>query len=112
MQPHEDVRLPEWAECTLVLASVEQLTQTWAETHELDEARMAGQNWIDTVLHWEQAEPTRKVVLIGTDFSKGIVPMEPERRKWRDVTGWFYQDLIKKAERVDQIWYGLSTQVK
>jgi adenosylcobinamide kinase / adenosylcobinamide-phosphate guanylyltransferase len=65
-------------------------------------------NW----LLWEKAEPHRKLVVIGTDITKGIVPIEKENRLWRDVTGWAYQDLAAKAEKVDVIWYGLNQTIK
>jgi adenosylcobinamide kinase / adenosylcobinamide-phosphate guanylyltransferase len=61
---------------------------------------------------WEKEDDDRKLVLIGTDIGKGIVPMNKEDRLWRDYTGWFYQDLTMMADRVDVIWYGLSQQLK
>lgn len=67
---------------------------------------------LDKWLEWEQKKENRRLVLIGTDISKGIVPMEKESRLQRDVTGWFYQRLVKRAERVDQIWYGISEVLK
>jgi adenosylcobinamide kinase / adenosylcobinamide-phosphate guanylyltransferase len=66
------------------------------------------ENW----LLWEEANPNRKLVVIGTDISKGIVPMESENRIWRDVTGWAYQQLTAKAEKVEIIWYGLNQTIK
>lgn len=66
------------------------------------------ENW----LLWERANPNRKLVVIGTDISKGIVPMERENRLWRDVTGWAYQQLAAKAEKVEIIWYGLNQTIK
>lgn len=57
-------------------------------------------------------KPSRKLVIIGTDISKGIVPLEKENRLWRDFTGWVYQDLVAKAERVDVIWYGINQIMK
>ncbi|WP_394172500.1 bifunctional adenosylcobinamide kinase/adenosylcobinamide-phosphate guanylyltransferase [Guptibacillus hwajinpoensis] len=61
---------------------------------------------------WENEREERTVVIIGTDLSKGIVPMEKEDRDWRDLTGWAYQDLTAVADRVDVIWYGLNQQLK
>lgn len=71
--------------------------------------------WIQTIknwLSWEKAEPQRKLVVIGTDITKGIVPIEKENRLWRDVTGWAYQDISAKADKVDIIWYGLNQTIK
>lgn len=63
-------------------------------------------------LQWEEADSQRKLVIIGTDISKGIVPIDKRDRLWRDITGWTYQDLVKKAERVDIIWYGMEETIK
>jgi adenosylcobinamide kinase / adenosylcobinamide-phosphate guanylyltransferase len=71
--------------------------------------------WNTTINHWliwEKAEFNRKLVVIGTDITKGIVPLEKENRLWRDVTGWAYQDLAAKADKVDIIWYGLNQTIK
>jgi adenosyl cobinamide kinase/adenosyl cobinamide phosphate guanylyltransferase len=67
---------------------------------------------VDNWLGWENAEPNRTLITIGTDISKGIVPMEREYRLWRDLTGWAYQDLAAKAESVDVIWYGFNQTIK
>ncbi|WP_408006360.1 bifunctional adenosylcobinamide kinase/adenosylcobinamide-phosphate guanylyltransferase [Pseudalkalibacillus sp. A8] len=61
---------------------------------------------------WEDAAPENKVILIGTDISKGIVPLEKDERAWRDVTGWCYQDTTQIADRVDLVWYGINQQIK
>ncbi|MBB2483143.1 bifunctional adenosylcobinamide kinase/adenosylcobinamide-phosphate guanylyltransferase [Bacillus sp. APMAM] len=63
-------------------------------------------------LDWENAAKVRCFILIGTDISKGIVPMEKKNRDWRDITGWVYQDIAAKAEKVDVIWYGISRKLK
>ncbi|MFA8438065.1 bifunctional adenosylcobinamide kinase/adenosylcobinamide-phosphate guanylyltransferase [Pueribacillus sp. YX66] len=62
--------------------------------------------------NWENEDEERTLILIGNDFSKGIVPTEREDRLWRDVTGWCYQDIVAQASRVDKIWYGISKQIK
>ena len=43
---------------------------------------------------WERAEQGRMVILIGSDITKGIVPIEAENRVWRDVTGRVFQDTV------------------
>lgn len=63
-------------------------------------------------LQWEETDSQRKLVIIGTDISKGIVPIDKRDRLWRDITGWTYQDLVEKAERVDVIWYGMEETIK
>lgn len=62
-------------------------------------------------LSWEQ-ERKHQLILIGSDITKGIVPMSSEDRSWRDRTGWFYQDIARKADRMDVIWYGIGQQIK
>jgi adenosylcobinamide kinase / adenosylcobinamide-phosphate guanylyltransferase len=96
----------------LVIEGIEnwlkELTQTYDSYRSLE-------IWIQTIdkwLSWEKAEPLRKLVIIGTDITKGIVPVEIENRVWRDVTGWAYQDLAAKADKVDVIWYGLNQTIK
>ncbi|WML31583.1 bifunctional adenosylcobinamide kinase/adenosylcobinamide-phosphate guanylyltransferase [Neobacillus sp. OS1-32] len=61
---------------------------------------------------WERANSQRQLIIIGTDITKGIVPMEEENRRWRDVTGWAYQDLAIMAKTVDVIWYGINQTIK
>jgi adenosylcobinamide kinase / adenosylcobinamide-phosphate guanylyltransferase len=61
---------------------------------------------------WEQEKPQKKLVVIGTDITKGIVPVDRENRLWRDVTGWAYQDLAAQADKIDIIWYGCNQTIK
>lgn len=71
--------------------------------------------WNQTINHWEmweQEKTQRKLVVIGSDITKGIVPVEKENRLWRDVTGWAYQDLAAQADKIDIIWYGCNQTIK
>lgn len=77
-----------------------------------DASREKWQSLVREWLKWESKDEERKLVLIGNDISKGIVPIAPEDRLWRDATGWVYQDLVSAAERVDLIWYGISQKLK
>lgn len=61
---------------------------------------------------WVDAHKERQLVVIGTDISKGVVPLKAEKREWRDMTGWFYQDLVKVCGRFDLIWYGINQRLK
>jgi adenosylcobinamide kinase / adenosylcobinamide-phosphate guanylyltransferase len=76
--------------------------------HVRDELR----HLLDSWLKWEASDRKNKLILIGADIGKGIVPMEKERRIWRDLNGWFFQDIVKRADRVDIIWYGISQLLK
>ncbi len=77
-----------------------------------DVPRQAFQAWLDSWLDWENAHEENVLYLIGADVGKGIVPMEPSLRLFRDMVGWCYQDVTKKADRVDVIWYGINEQIK
>ncbi|AIF45264.1 bifunctional adenosylcobinamide kinase/adenosylcobinamide-phosphate guanylyltransferase [Virgibacillus sp. SK37] len=63
-------------------------------------------------LEWEKENDKRKLIIIGTDISKGIVPIEKHDRMWRDGVGWVYQDIAEQAEKMDVIWYGVAQQLK
>lgn len=64
--------------------------------------------WIE----WEQLRTDRKLVLVGCDIGKGIVPIAQEDRQWRDLVGWSYQDIVQQSSKVFRIWYGISEQLK
>nr|WP_253263989.1 bifunctional adenosylcobinamide kinase/adenosylcobinamide-phosphate guanylyltransferase [Geobacillus sp. BMUD] len=61
---------------------------------------------------WEEAEPGRTVVWIGTDVTQGVVPVDPQERRWRDAVGMCYQQLASMCCRVDRVWCGLSERLK
>ncbi len=50
--------------------------------------------------------------LIGTDFSCGVVPMEPELRRWREENGRLNNYLAARAERVVRMFCGLPQELK
>ncbi len=63
-------------------------------------------------LNFKANNPDKQLVLIGQDISKGVVPVDPEERKLRDIVGILYQRLNKMSERFDIIWYGINRQLK
>jgi len=67
---------------------------------------------VGDLLQWEREEEDRCVFLIGSDITKGIVPIDQEDRLWRDATGLIFQRIAATADRVDVIWYGLNEQLK
>lgn len=67
---------------------------------------------IQAWLEWEKANDKRKLIIIGTDITKGIVPIKKRDRLWRDAVGWVYQDIAERAEKMDVIWYGVGQQLK
>jgi len=54
----------------------------------------------------------RDVVFILTEIGRGIVPIDAEQRKLRDVCGRLYQRLFLEADEVTRIWYGIAQIVK
>jgi adenosylcobinamide kinase / adenosylcobinamide-phosphate guanylyltransferase len=96
----------------IVFEGIEQMIREWSAALEFEEIRDKWQALLEKWLKWEKAAVNRKMVLIGSDISKGIVPMEAADRKWRDATGWAFQDAAAAADRVDLIWYGISQKIK
>jgi adenosyl cobinamide kinase/adenosyl cobinamide phosphate guanylyltransferase len=95
----------------VVLEGIEKWMLEWSSQLAIHEIRENWRRLLLSWIQWERAE-NRKLILIGSDISKGIVPMLAEERKWRDVTGWVYQDIVETAEKVDVIWYGISQKIK
>ncbi|WP_462409705.1 bifunctional adenosylcobinamide kinase/adenosylcobinamide-phosphate guanylyltransferase [Neobacillus sp. Marseille-QA0830] len=96
----------------VVLEGIEVWIKELIEIHEPDQTREIWNQCLTEWEHWEQAETQRRLVIIGTDVTKGIVPIEKQHRIWRDAVGWLYQDLAARAEKVDVIWYGLNQTLK
>ncbi|WML27017.1 bifunctional adenosylcobinamide kinase/adenosylcobinamide-phosphate guanylyltransferase [Neobacillus sp. OS1-33] len=96
----------------LVIEGVEIWLKNLSASMGADKCRVLWANCLDNWLTWEKAALQRQLVVIGTDITKGIVPIEAENRLWRDITGWAYQDTAAKSEKVDVIWYGLNQTIK
>lgn len=96
----------------LVLEGIEIWLKELTKTNDANRCREIWNHAIRQWLFWERGESQRNLVVIGTDITKGIVPLEKENRLWRDVTGWAYQDLAAKADKVDVIWYGINQTIK
>lgn len=58
------------------------------------------------------AKSAGECIWILTDISRGIVPIDPLEREWRDVTGRCYQYLFGKAQHITRIWYGIPQTLK
>lgn len=83
-----------------------------SEEKNIDKLRSHLNELLTTWIQWEQKQTERTLILIGNDLSKGVVPIDKNDRLWRDVAGWFYQDIAKNADRVDLIWYGIAKRLK
>ncbi|MEH7274835.1 bifunctional adenosylcobinamide kinase/adenosylcobinamide-phosphate guanylyltransferase, partial [Neobacillus vireti] len=89
----------------LVLEGIESWVKDLTKTNDSYRCREIWNQTINQWWMWEQEKPERKLVVIGTDITKGIVPVDREDRVWRDITGWAYQDLAARADKLDIIWY-------
>ena len=52
------------------------------------------------------------LIIIANEVGRGIVPMQPEQRRLRDLNGWFVQDATAQAEQVWYVRHGLVMAVK
>lgn len=68
--------------------------------------------FFQNLVKWEAEEIGRRAVLIGSDITKGIVPVEAENRAWRDLAGRTFREAAGSADEVDVIWHGLNQKVK
>ncbi|MEH7382842.1 bifunctional adenosylcobinamide kinase/adenosylcobinamide-phosphate guanylyltransferase [Bacillus sp. JJ1533] len=96
----------------VVLEGIEMWVKEISSKMTINQAREYLRGVLDGWLEWENMDSNRKIIVIGIDITKGIVPIEKENRNWRDLTGWVYQDLSFRCERVDVIWYGLNHTIK
>ena len=70
------------------------------------------QDRLNSWIKWEKQSEQHRLLIIGTDISKGIVPTEQQDRHWRDITGWMYQYIAKQSSHMDVIWYGINQRIK
>lgn len=60
----------------------------------------------------EEKELWREKILIMTDVSQGLVPMEAEQRAFREMNGRLLLYLAAEAEQVHRVFCGLGKRVK
>lgn len=96
----------------VILEGIEQWIFNLVTKESTMDYRVELRKCIETWIEWEQENKKRKLIIIGVDISKGIVPVDPKIRFWRDITGWFYQDLIERSQRFDLVWYGIHKRLK
>jgi adenosylcobinamide kinase / adenosylcobinamide-phosphate guanylyltransferase len=99
-------------ENVVVIEGIEQWIKELLIEFEAEAVRGKWQAILEKCQIWESADQGRMVILIGSDITKGIVPIEAENRVWRDVTGRVYQDTVSICNRVDLIWYGINKRLK
>jgi len=106
------INLIEFDGDVVILEGLEIWLKDLTAKYDVNRSREIWANCLEKWLSWEQEEIHRKLIIIGTDITKGIVPIDAENRQWRDVTGWAFQDIAAKSEQVDVIWYGLNQTIK
>ncbi|MBY0121186.1 bifunctional adenosylcobinamide kinase/adenosylcobinamide-phosphate guanylyltransferase [Bacillus sp. S/N-304-OC-R1] len=109
---NESVEIDFHPQLFVILEGIEIFLKGLAAQHEINIAREKWQMLLTEWSKWENEAQGRQIILIGTDMNKGIVPIRAEDRKWRDFTGWAYQDTARLSERTDVIWYGISRRIK
>jgi adenosylcobinamide kinase / adenosylcobinamide-phosphate guanylyltransferase len=107
----EDVFMIHSSKPILILEGCEEIIRRFIQ-EEAPHARVKWTKLIQFYKQWQQQDSTRTVIFIGCDIGLGIVPIKAERRLWRDVVGWCYQDTAHLCTSVTTIWAGIGTQLK
>lgn len=66
--------------------------------------------WADSTAQFDVIRP--EVVLIVPEVGRGIVPVEAEQRRLRDLAGWLAQDAGRLAQQVWYVRHGLVMSLK
>ena len=72
-----------------------------------DQLPLEAADWFD-----ERREAWQDKILIMTDVSQGIVPMEPELRAFREMNGRLMLRLAAEADEVHRVFCGIGKRVK
>ncbi|MGE7917348.1 bifunctional adenosylcobinamide kinase/adenosylcobinamide-phosphate guanylyltransferase [Viridibacillus sp. NPDC093762] len=90
---------------TIVVSGLEKIV---ANHLDVDEDTLAAQ-----LLQQLQALGTEKeLIVIVTEMGRGVVPIDANTRKLRDICGRFYQKLFKISPQITRIWYGIAETIK
>ena len=68
--------------------------------------------WADSTANESSGPGGLEVVLIVPEVGRGIVPVEPEQRRLRDLAGWLAQDAGRLSHRVWYVRHGLVMALK
>lgn len=52
------------------------------------------------------------LILVSDEVGYGIVPLDPEERRYREAVGRVCTDLCRRADRVDRVVCGIGTRIK
>ncbi|MGQ4880427.1 bifunctional adenosylcobinamide kinase/adenosylcobinamide-phosphate guanylyltransferase [Billgrantia sp. LNSP4103-1] len=83
------------------------LAERLADQPDDDRLRDAMAGELDALREWE-ARKGAEAVLIMLEMGRGIVPLDPAKRRLRDLNGWLAQDAAARCERVWYVWNGLA----
>ena len=61
---------------------------------------------------WEFINANKDSVVICTDISCGVVPVDPLMRKWREEVGHFMSMIGENSDEVIRMFCGIPTQLK
>lgn len=60
----------------------------------------------------EEGKGDKGIVLIMLELGRGIVPVDKQERRLRDLAGWISQDAAKLADEVYYVWHGMHERLK
>lgn len=111
-QPLSDCQQALAANTPLVISGVLDWLNVTLDANENNDALR--QRWQDDIALLCQGanELNAPLIIIANEVGRGIVPMQPEQRRLRDLNGWFVQDATAQAEQVWYVRHGLVMAVK
>ena len=110
-KPFSDSQKTLIADTPLVITGVLEWLSVALERDDNDALRQQWQS--DMAALCQRAEELNApLIIIANEVGRGIVPMQPEQRRLRDLNGWFIQDSTAQAEQVWYVRHGLVMAVK
>src|SRR5690625_5175525 len=70
------------------------------------------QDRLNSWIKWEKQSEQHRLLIIGTDISKEIVPTEQQDRHWQVIHRWMYQYKPNQSSHMDVIWYRINQRIK
>ncbi|CEP35719.1 MULTISPECIES: bifunctional adenosylcobinamide kinase/adenosylcobinamide-phosphate guanylyltransferase [unclassified Halomonas] len=110
-KPFSDSQQALVADTPLVLTGVLEWLGAALERDDNDALRQQWQSDM-AALCQHADELNAPLIIIANEVGRGIVPMQPEQRRLRDLNGWFVQDATTQAEHVWYVRHGLVMAVK
>ncbi len=101
------MNLPYSKESTLVIEGIENSLEEYLK-HGHCTAKDFYDRYLLRLITWEQQDEKRKLIIIGTDMTKGVVPMDKGARHFRDELGRLYQKLVQLSDDTIIVWFGLG----